>query len=87
MFMRRAVAFVHVLTARRSRSASVVVLAFATKQDRELMSKPMLNLLNVRASTIVVAPPMKGSSTKSPGDVKARIAARAKRGEKRAGYL
>ena len=57
-----------------------------TKTARELMSVPIALRPSARASTTVVPPPMKGSSTRSPGFEKISIAARTNFGEKRAGY-
>lgn len=75
----------HRRTLARSASESSNVFACATKIASALMSIPAARRPSASASTAVVAPPRKGSKTKSPGSVNASMAARTNSGEKRAG--
>src|SRR5258705_1443654 len=70
-----------------SASEKTVHLMLVTNSASVLMSTPTASRPAAIASTSVVPPPTCGSSTRSPGCVKVWIAADAKTGENRAGYL
>jgi hypothetical protein len=62
------------------------VLTPATKWARALRSTPTIDRPRARASMTAVPPPIKGSSTQSPGFENISMTALAMSGENRAGY-
>ena len=65
----------HRLSASRSATGTTDVLVRAIKTAREFRSQPTARRPRAIASTIVVAPPIYGSTTRSPGVENASIAA------------